>query len=155
MALPVPPRVDRSSIADSLTRACRWVLVGIAVIALILGLFYVYILLILRPPSLRYAAGEQAVTFADAAMIERQSALRGYLLTRDASFLAAYRQAGATLAGQNNVASNDLGAEPKVAGLLQAMRRAQDGWTTQWAAPTIDTPPGPPRGLGGAPGPGP
>jgi signal transduction histidine kinase len=162
MALPAPPKVDRSefqrflaprasdgsgSIADSLTLACRWVLVGIAVIAVVLGLLNVYLLLILRPPSLRYAAGEQAVTFADAAMIERQSALRGYLLTRDASFLAAYRQAGATLAGQNNVASHDLGAEPKVAGLLQAMRRAQDGWTTQWAVPTIDTPPGSPAGM--------
>src|SRR3982074_3498258 len=110
MALPVPPRVDRSSIADSLTRACRWVLVGIAVIALILGLFNVYILLILRPPSLRYAAGEQAVNFAEAAMIERQSAVRGYLLPRDASFLAAFRQAGDSLARQNGVANHDLGA---------------------------------------------
>ena len=144
MARPASPKVDRygpGSIADSLTLACRWVLVGIAVIAVVLGLLNVYLLLILRPPSLRYAAGEQAVTFADAAMIERQSALRGYLLTRDASFLADYRQAGAMLAQQNNVASHDLAAEPKVAGLLQAMRRAQDGWTTQWAAPTIDTPP--------------
>ncbi|MEA2592938.1 MAG: hypothetical protein QOD62_2769, partial [Actinomycetota bacterium] len=144
MARPVSPKVDRygpGSIADSLTLACRWVLVGIAVIAVVLGLLNVYLLLILRPPSLRYAAGEQAVTFADAAMIERQSALRGYLLTRDASFLADYRQAGAMLAQQNDVASHDLAAEPKAAGLLQAMRRAQDGWTSQWAAPTIDTPP--------------
>src|SRR5438270_12733273 len=156
MPLPVSPKVDRSellrsptppatggpgSIADSLTLACRWVLVGIAVIAVVLGLLNIYLLLILRPPSLGYAAGEQAVTFADAAMIERQSALRGFLLTRDARFLAAYRQAGATLARQNDVATHDLGAEPKLAGLLQALRRTQDGWTTQWAVPIIANPP--------------
>src|SRR3979409_2514160 len=112
MTLPASPKADRpelrrflspraaagpGGIAASLPRAARWVLVGIAVIAVVLGLLNVYLLLILRPPSLRYAAGEQAVTFADAAMIERQSALRGYLLTGEASFLAAYRQAGATL----------------------------------------------------------
>src|SRR2546423_6240219 len=136
-----------SSIADSLTRAYRWVLVGIAVIAVILGLLNVYLLLVLRPPSLRYAAGEQAVTFADAAMTQRQSALRGYLLTRDAGFLAAERQAGDSLARRNDVASHDPGADPKVARLLQAMRRAQDAWTTQWAVPTIDSPPAGPAAL--------
>src|SRR6267378_2826801 len=109
MALAESPKVDGSefqrfldpratdgsgSIADSLTLACRWVLVGIAVIAVVLGLLNIYLLVILRPPSLGYAAGEQAVTFADTAMVERQSALRGYLLTRDARFLADYRQAG-------------------------------------------------------------
>jgi signal transduction histidine kinase len=126
------------SVADSLSRACRWVLVGIAVVAVVLGLLDVLILLILRPPSLRYGAGERAVTTADAAMARRESALRGYLLTRDAGLLAGYRQATGSLAQQDALAAHHLGADPLVAGLLQAMRRAQDDWTTQWAAPAID-----------------
>ena len=51
---------------------------GIAVIAVVLGLLNIYLLLILRPPSLGYAAGEQAVTFADIPVMAAYLVLVGF-----------------------------------------------------------------------------
>ncbi len=136
-----------TSIADSLTLACRWVVVGIAIVAVVLAALNTYILVVLRPPALRYTSGEHALNLADAAMIDEEAGLRGYLLTRDQSLLDVYEHGVAALSKQNDAANRDLGADPKVAGLLQAMRKAQADWATKWAAPALNQPPAGPTAL--------
>lgn len=130
-----------ASIADNLTVACRWVVLGIVAVALILGAMNVYILLALRPPGLRYVHGEEAVALGHAAMIDEETGVRGYLLTQERSYLDPYKTGQMDLATQNAAASRYLGSDPKVAGLLQAMRKAENDWTTQWATVAVDQPP--------------
>lgn len=146
--LPIDRRLERrsggGSIADSLTVGSRRVVAGIALIALLLGGMNLYVLVAIRPPSLRYISGERAVGLAHSAMIDQETGLRGYLLTKDSSYLDSDQQGVKSLATQNDLASRYLGADPRVAGLLQNMRTAQQMWLDQWASVALIGPPSDP-----------
>src|SRR5688572_16130264 len=90
---PAPP-VSLTRRVGSLGR----LMVGtVAITALVSGVVLALLFLVLVPATERYADGARSVRLAHLAMLDQQTALRAYLITRDRDFLAPYERGSAAL----------------------------------------------------------
>jgi diguanylate cyclase (GGDEF)-like protein len=81
---------------------------------------------------------------AHSAMLDQEDGLRGYLLTRDESFLEPYTGGEVALARANAALLVDIGSVPsaEIAFALVRTRTAEERWHEQWASLAADTRPG-------------
>jgi methyl-accepting chemotaxis protein len=125
-------------VADRLAHALHQLIVALAALGLLLGALFGYVLGSVLPAQLRYASGDRAVHLAHDAMIDQETALRGYLLVRDTRFLQPYWNGLKSLTTEDASASDSLGSEPAMAPLLLNMRVAQEEWISRWAVVVAD-----------------
>jgi diguanylate cyclase (GGDEF)-like protein len=79
----------------------------------------------------RLAAANERI--ADAAMLDEETGLRAYLMTRDVRFLDAYSRGQVALAKANDALTTSVGVDPQVAMAMVATRLAQERWRAGWA----------------------
>ena len=79
---------------------------------------------------------------AYAAMIDEETGLRGYLLTRDVRFLEPYTDGEARLSRANQAVAGYLGSDSRLAAALLRTRLAEERWQERWARAASDTRPG-------------
>jgi diguanylate cyclase (GGDEF)-like protein len=96
----------------------------------------------LTPEAARCRLAVRAETEANAAMIDEENGLRGYLMTRDVRFLEAYARGEAGLARANPILTGNMGFALELAVPLLATRLAEETWSERWAALAADTGPG-------------
>jgi CHASE3 domain sensor protein len=77
-----------------------------------------------------------AVTSENAAyiaMLDKETGLRGYLLTGDVDFLADHTRAESALVRANEALSRSTGAVAEVSSEMLGTRLAQERWNDRWA----------------------
>jgi CHASE3 domain sensor protein len=127
------PPDEAQSLAEGVNRDFRRLIAATALLALLGVGVLGYVLGSLRPDEQRYRSGAKAVELADTGMLDQETGLRGYLLTRDRVFLQPYEQGSAAVTSGNASIERYLGADPAVAPLILDMRVAQQAWISQWA----------------------
>lgn len=115
-------------------------LAGILVVALCLGTLMAYFLEWVRPEALRYSNGQAAVLKSHQAMIDQETAIRGWLLTANPTYLAPYTTASGVLASANHEAQLQLRSDVSVSAQLSSMVSAQQQWLNTWAIPAARSP---------------
>lgn len=121
------------SIAEGVNRVFRRVIVMIVVLALTLAAIFVYLIGSVRPDQKRLRSAGIALASAHAAMIEEESALRGFQLVRDPAMLDSYRRSAKAVAMQDAKLTHALGGDAQLARLLLTMRLAGQAWESEWA----------------------
>jgi signal transduction histidine kinase/DNA-binding response OmpR family regulator/HPt (histidine-containing phosphotransfer) domain-containing protein len=95
----------------------------------------------IRPETTRLIAAGRAARLSHEAMLDQQTGLRGWLLTRDPRFLEPYRNGVDALTGRNRDMTRLLGSNPDLATLAGGLVRAQAAWIEGWARGVVATPP--------------
>jgi diguanylate cyclase (GGDEF)-like protein len=93
----------------------------------------------LVPAAERSRLAVGAETAADAAMIDQESGLSAYLLTREASFREPYTQGVVQLARANEALTTYADPYADLAGPLLATRLAEERWHNGWATAAFST----------------
>jgi hypothetical protein len=75
-----------------------------------------------------------------AAMLDEESGLRGYLLTRDLHFIEPYARGKVALADANQILTASMGAVPELAEAMLETRLAEERWRERWAKGAADNP---------------
>jgi diguanylate cyclase (GGDEF)-like protein len=104
------------------------VAVAVAAIAACSFLFYFV------PSSQRIHAGRRAAFQAREAMLNQETGLRGYLASRDPSYLEPFDAGTAQLAEANSTLEATIGSDATLAPLLLQTRLAEERWVERWAA---------------------
>ena len=76
------------------------------------------------------------------AMTDAETGIRGYLLTKDESFLAPYRSGTQDFAQDIDRAitrAGDMGDHGRTQSMLRAEKAAAERWLTTWAKPVVDS----------------
>jgi diguanylate cyclase (GGDEF)-like protein len=98
----------------------------------------------MTPDRERTQAAMTIESLAHTAMLDQETALRGYLLTRDERFLEPYVQGEAALTGANDALTAYIGAEAGVPGVALALvrtRLAEEQWRATWATSVVSAGP--------------
>jgi diguanylate cyclase (GGDEF)-like protein len=119
------------------TRFGALIVGGVFVTALAYGVSSAW----LMPESERSRLGARAESSAYGAMIDEENGLRGYLMTRDVSFLEAFTSGEARLGEANQVMSTNIGPDVALGAAMIRMRVAQERWQARWARLASDTRP--------------
>ncbi|MEI9948776.1 MAG: diguanylate cyclase [Pseudomonadota bacterium] len=94
----------------------------------------------LSPELERSRDAERAESAAYAAMIDQETGLRGYLITRDVRFLQAYVAGERRLPEANGALSTLVGSVPSLAAAMLDTRLAEERWREGWAKKVSVTP---------------
>ena len=125
-------KTQAGSVVSRLGRSFRAIELGVVTLLLVTAGTVAVVLGIYHP---RIEDGSNAVTGlrrAHAGLLDQETGLRGYLLTRDRRFLQPYSQGLAEArSGNATVAGAGLGGS-ELAGLA-SLRRAEQRWSTAWA----------------------
>lgn len=139
----IPPRVaapspDRS-LAAHLARTFALVgsLVGVVFVAATLA--NAFTIAYFQPEFQRARMAGQASRAAHAAMLDEETGLRGYLLTRDPVFLEPYNRGKAALAGANEDLIGYAASIPVLAEVVLRTRAAEERWNDRWAEQVVAT----------------
>jgi diguanylate cyclase (GGDEF)-like protein len=92
----------------------------------------------LTPEAERCRMAVRAESAANAAMIDEENGLRGYLMTRDERFLEAYARGKLQLARANPIITESAGFAPELAVSMLAERLAEEKWSERWANVAAD-----------------
>jgi diguanylate cyclase (GGDEF)-like protein len=98
----------------------------------------------LTPEFQRSHLAMQNESAAHSAMLNEEDGLRGYLLTRNTSFLEPYASGEMALNQANLALLANIGSVPsaEIAVAMVRTRTAEERWHEQWASPAADTRPG-------------
>ena len=107
---------------------------GFLLTALAYGIGWAY----LTPEVERSREAERAESAAYAAMLDQETGLRGYLITRDPRFREAYAGGERRLPAANSALSELVGAVPSLATAMLGTRLAEERWRGGWAKTAAD-----------------
>jgi diguanylate cyclase (GGDEF)-like protein len=93
----------------------------------------------LTPEAERGRLAVHAESAANAAMIDEENGLRGYLMTRDARFLEAYARGKIGVAQANSIITSNASSASELAVPMLAARLAEERWSERWANAAADT----------------
>jgi len=124
---------EEQTLAQRLSRA--FTLIGVLVVAafFISALSYGLSWAWLSPQFERNLLCVRAARTAHSAMLDEETGLRGYLLTRDVRFLQPYDVAESGLSEANRVLSACAASAPELSAPILEMRLAGERWRDRWA----------------------
>lgn len=138
-----PPTVDRKATdgnrrsnrtLESYVRGVvRAVGVQLLLVALLTGSIFAYLLWRVGPDLESAIEDARAVRVMHEAMLDQETGLRGYLLTRNEESLEPYERGKAVLAEANESADASLASNSRFGRAFVALRLAQQRWIDQWA----------------------
>ncbi|MEP7203621.1 MAG: diguanylate cyclase [Ilumatobacteraceae bacterium] len=128
------------SVAEEVRRASMVVLLGLAIAATIAVSLITVNLVQVQPLRERYEEAARSVRLAHAAMIDQQTGLRGYVVTRDERFLEAYQRGKDALPTHSREATAQLADTGSMTESVVALRVAQERWLS-FARPLSDSAP--------------
>lgn len=130
------------SVAGLLQRTTRSALLAV-VLAVAIGMAASATLLLVVQPRLdAQVEAARSLRLTSRAMLDMETGLRGYLLSRDGRFLEPYRSGRAALDEHNGDLSRRLAGDDAVAEQLSATLSAQQAWI-DYTAPATTAPPAP------------
>jgi len=132
---------DRS-LAQQLSKAFVLFGVLVAVAFLLTALAYAATGTWLTPEFERSRLAVRAETAAYTAMIDEETGLRGYMMTRDTRFLEPYTDGVSRLARANDALAAYASSVPELVASMLGTRLAEENWRARWAAAAADTRPG-------------
>jgi signal transduction histidine kinase/CheY-like chemotaxis protein len=122
-------------------RPARVSLAALLLVTLTVVAVNVIVLAVLAPNSTRSVKMLTSLQQGSVAMLDQETALRGFLITRDERFLAPYRDGTTDVAQVNaqlvRLADGDL----ELTGWVAELRTAEDAWIDGWAEPTLRSQP--------------
>ena len=128
---PSPPQ----SIARQLHNSFRLITVVVAV-ALVIGVLTLALSVLVVGPQVGRAIDlDNADHDAQQAMLDQETALRGYLFFGTSDFLAPYIRGQADIINANAILDNDVARDASLQSYLIAARVAQQTWLINWAVP--------------------
>ena len=149
-ALGEEPRAQAGSVVSRLGRSFRAIELGVMTLLLVTAGSAAVVLAVYHPRIENTSDAATGLREAHAGLLDQETGLRGFLITRDAKFLQPYRQGlDETRAGNGAVAGAGLGGDDLIG--LTAVRRAEQAWSSTWArrAATLPVPgDGSPAALG-------
>jgi len=127
-----PPPQDRT-LAKQLSGA--FIVFGLIVAGAIIvtALAYSVRRVWLTPEFDRSRRAERSESIAYAAMLDEETGLRAYLLTRDVRFLEPYTHGEVVLAQANQALTEQVGSVPGLAVAMLGTRLAEERWRERWA----------------------
>jgi diguanylate cyclase (GGDEF)-like protein len=111
------------------------VAVAFVITALLYGIAWMW----LTPELERSRVAVRTESEIHAAMLDQESGLRGYLLTRDLHFIEPYARGQVALTRASQMLTVSIGAVPELAEAMLETRLAQERWREQWAKNAADT----------------
>jgi len=111
------------------------VVVAFFVTALVYGMIQIW----LTPEFDRSRLAERAENTVHEAMLDEETGLRAYLLTRDMRFIEPYTRGEVSLERSNKALTNLVGSVPELAGAMLKTRLAEERWRERWASVAADT----------------
>jgi signal transduction histidine kinase/CheY-like chemotaxis protein len=141
----VPPAVPAgaTSLTAEVRRTSRAVVAVVAATALVSAGALLLLVLVLVPRTEQVEEGARAVRDARGAMLDQQTAVRAWLVTREDRYLEPYRAGAAVLPRANARARRALAGDERASALLDESERRQRAWTSTWVLPALrGEPPG-------------
>jgi signal transduction histidine kinase/CheY-like chemotaxis protein/HPt (histidine-containing phosphotransfer) domain-containing protein len=137
---PAQTGANRTSLTRRVGSLGRLMILTVAVTALVSAGVLALLVLVLAPQTERYSEGARHVRLAHLAMVDQQTALRGFLVTGDEAFLEPYYNGVRALPRHNGGVLGRFGDE---LGVYQQVLARQQAWTDFFAGPaTSGVPPG-------------
>lgn len=136
---PTRPELPRLPAGPGLSRQFAGSLrFGTVVLALLVNssaVLFAIEFLWLGPQAARYRAAARAVRRAHLGLIDQETGLRGFLLSRDPRFLEPYRRGTDIMAESNLILARQLSGDDLFGEAHLAFRLTQQVWRSQWAEP--------------------
>jgi diguanylate cyclase (GGDEF)-like protein len=136
-----PSTAGDRTLAQQLSRAFTVFGALVAVGFVITGITYVLSKTYFSPEAAHTRLAVRAESAANAAMIDEENGLRGYLMTRDPRFLEAYARGQSGLARANLTLDASTNVDSELAAPMLSKRMAEERWTERWAVAAADTRP--------------
>jgi len=126
----VPPR----SLTRQVGSLARLMVVTVGATALVSGLVLALLFLVLVPQTDRYFHGARGVRLAHLAMVDQETALRGFLASGGrAQFLSPYERGSRDLPVRNADVREAFAGEPELLALQAKVEARQAAWSDGWA----------------------
>ncbi len=126
-----------TSLTGRVAALSRVVLGALTAVSLVSGGVLLALVLVQAPQTHRYTEGSRALRLAHLAMLDQETGVRAFLLTRQEVFLEPYRQGRADLPGRNATARRAFRGQPDEVRLMAETERRQRTWVDTWAVPAL------------------
>jgi signal transduction histidine kinase/CheY-like chemotaxis protein/HPt (histidine-containing phosphotransfer) domain-containing protein len=133
-----------STLTGRVARLSRVVLGALGAATAVSALVLLLLVTVQAPRVTEVNEGARAVRLSHLAMVDQETGLRAYLLTRDDASLQPYERGRAELDRRNEDARRSFTGDEEQLELLDELETAQRSWLTGWAEPALD---GVPRGT--------
>lgn len=130
------------SVAGLLQRTTRSALLAILLAVAIGMAASATLLLVVQPRLDDQVEAARSLRLTSRAMLDMETGLRGYLLSRDGRFLEPYRSGRSALEEHNGDLRRRVAGDDAAAEQLTALRQAEQAWI-DYTAPAATTPPAP------------
>jgi diguanylate cyclase (GGDEF)-like protein len=130
------------SLTDRLTSVFGWIIAGVSAA---IGVSLAVIILVLahfEPRTQQLREARYAVLTGHQAMLDEETGLRGFLISREDIFLDPLRAGRRALESANAELTVSAGADPELGPLLLDERVAEQRWTDEWARSVERSPTG-------------
>jgi hypothetical protein len=128
---------ERDGIERRLRRTSSIMFTGIGVTVVLAVVLLCVVAFVYRPRIERLIDGTRAVRHEHSAMLDEETGARGYLLSRDTSFLAPYTQGKLDRATANAEAHSLLAGDSEIAAEYTKMEATETRWMEQWSEVAI------------------
>ena len=126
-----------TTLTGRIARLARTVLAAVAAVTLVSSLVLVARVTVQTPRTESYADGARAIRLSHLAMVDQQTGLRAFLLTKDRAFLEPALRGQRELARFDAEAVRRFRGRPGQLALLAENERRQRAWLDRWAAPAF------------------
>jgi diguanylate cyclase (GGDEF)-like protein len=130
----------RKGLARLISRSFAVVGGGLAALFAVAGLLFAVGQLGVQPRLQRDQDAQEALSAATAGMLDQETGLRAYVVTRDPVFLQPYVAGSSAVTVGDTQAAAELGAGNVATAQLLRVEVAQRQWETSWASPARDAP---------------
>ena len=123
-------------LTSQVAQLARLMVVALVATALVAGTVLVALVAWLVPRTEAFVEAGRAVRLTHLAMVDQETGLRAFLLTRETRFLDPYRRGAAEAPKQLAEARTGTQGDRRQLALLSEMAARMDAWSEQWAEPT-------------------
>ena len=131
-----------STLTGRVARLSRVVLGALAAATAVSAAVLLLLVTVQAPRANEVSGGAREIRLSHLAMLDQETGLRAYLLTRDEQFLEPYERGRAELARRNAAARRAFSDDERQLGLLDELEATQAAWRSGWAEPARDGVPG-------------
>jgi signal transduction histidine kinase/CheY-like chemotaxis protein/HPt (histidine-containing phosphotransfer) domain-containing protein len=124
-----------STLTGRVARLARVVLAALAAATAVSALALLLLVTVQAPRVNEASDGARAIRLSHLAMVDQETGLRAWLLTRDEEFLEPFELGRTELARQNAAARRAFDGDERQLDLLDDLVAAQQAWRSQWAEP--------------------
>ncbi len=122
-----------STLTQRMSAVSRLALLSLAVASLVNALVLVLLLTVQQPHEQGVSHGARAIRLSHQAMLDQETGLRAFLVTRKDDSLDPYRRGTRALPAANATAQTEFADSPEQKALLTTLRERQVLWQEGWA----------------------